>query len=346
MPAIEHTVELLPRLDLADYKLRSAPEGYETAGVYIGVIVTSATGKRYQGCRAYHDIQPGKSKVYMFNRLDTGSLKEHAPVLWADILPPGTQEDILDGFDGDDLLSYSTPASRYEIKRDGWEWSDFFGRWDLQVRRVGQPYLITIPRQHDFKSAQIHRSEHGFVEGIIDGEAVRGVAFVMHTYSEAGSEQKFIHLPLMNVMNNGWLLWMVEFEDGDLAVGEARLGKPGTGWQMSYLYKDGQAALTALPEIALTHSAGGPVEGFRIASPEVTVQASTDACSIWPHCTFGVIDSISDPRRIRDSWSNAEWNPENYKDLLAGLMNGTISKQDISRAKIVGQRILIPGILE
>jgi hypothetical protein len=344
---IEHSVELSPTaLPLENYVLTRAPQGYQTAGVYIGAIVTSASGKRYQGCRAYHDIEDGKSKLYMFNRLDTGSLMGHAPVFGADLLAPGTQEPISVKAEGPERLVYTTPASRYEVRADGWEWSDFFGAWNLSVRRVGRPYEIRVPRQLDFKSGQIHRSEHGFVEGEIDGEAVRGVAFVMHAWSEAGSGQKFIHLPLMNVMNNGWLLWMVEFEDGGLAVGEARRGKPGTGWRMSYLCREGKAELTELPQIELGHSEGGPVDRFSIAFEGMRVEGTTDVCSIWPHCTFGSVDRITDPRRIRNSWANVEWNPENYKDLLAGLMNGTISKEAMSGAKIVGERILVPGILE
>lgn len=344
--AVNYDLDMLAApLGLGAYDIEGAPDGFETAGVFIGAIVTSASGKRYQGCRGFNDMDDGRSKIYPYNRLDTGSLKEHAPVLWAEILAPGSSEPF-EGSRDENSYTYTTPTARFSVGVDGWEWSDFNGKWDLKVRRIGNPYMITIPKQLDFNSAQLHRGELGFVEGFVDGEPVKGITFLMYTFGEKGTGYKLVHLPLINKMNHGWFIWGVEYEDGEIVMGEGRRGKPGTGWQMSYLYKDGQSKLTKFPKVEMTHAPNGPVNGFTIEMEELTVKATTDACSVWPHVVFGDIDSTSDPRPIKSSWSNLEWYPKNYKELIERLMNRTITKEAMSTATIVDERILIPGLLE
>lgn len=331
-------------LGLDAFAVETAPKGFDPAGIYIGAIVTSDSGKRYQGCRGYNDLVVGESKVYPFNRLDLGSLNEHAPVLWPEIIPAGASEPITAETTGSEH-SYSTATSRFTVRDGSWEWLDYDGGWDLRVRRIGDPYRIEIPRQLDFATGQLHRGELGYAEGTIDGETVRGITFLMYTFVDAGSGVKFIESPLVSVMNNGWFIWMAEMEDGALIAGEGRKGKPGTGWSMSFLVKDGVSQLTRFPEVSLKHAPNGPVERFTVDLDEIKVVANTDACSIWPHVVFGTLESTSDPRKIRRSWSNLEWYPANYKELVAGLRSRAITKEAMREARVENERIIIPGFL-
>lgn len=343
---VAYEIEKLPApLPLTDYDIDAAPTGFESAGVFIGAIISSESGKRYQGCRGFNDLKDGESKIYPFNELNLGSLKEHAPVLWPEVLPAGTSEPFSTEKTETGFV-YTTASARFEVGVDGWSWSDFGGKWDLKVRRIGQPYMFTIPKQLDFNSAQLHRGELGFVDGIVEGERVKGITFLMYCFGEKGTGYKLLHLPLINKMNNGWFIWGVEFEDGEIVVGEGRRGKPGTGWQMSYLYKDGQSKLTQYPKVELTHAPNGPVASFTIETDDIDIEARSLACSIWPHVVFGDITSTSDGRKIVNSWSNLEWYPKNYKELMAGLVAKSISKEAMSTATIVDERILIPGLLD
>lgn len=342
MPRFDFDIRLIERRPFDEYRRGWAPDGYVTGGVYIGVMVSSDSGKRFQGCRAYDDITDGLSKLYLFNRLDGGSLHDHAPVLWREILPPGTQEPIsVEERPDEEILS--TGSSRFSSRPGGWTWTDFHDRWDLSVSRVGRAYRIDVPRQFDFASSQIHVVEHGVVSGTVDGEPVNGVSFLMHTFAEKGSDCKFIHLPLMNGMNNGWLFWMVEYEDGDIALGEARIGQPGTGWEMSYLYRNGEDMLTTTPIISYRHSPSGPVDRCHVEVEGFSLSCDLDVCAVWPHLTFGEVVSTSDPRSIRRSWANVEWNPSNYREVLAGLMAGKITKEQMRASTIVDGRLDIPG---
>lgn len=343
MPKFDFDIRLLEPRPFDEFRRGWAPPGHVSAGLYIGVILTSDSGRRYQGCRAYDDINDGYSKLYLFNRLDGGSLDEHAPVLWKEVIAPGTQE-TLQVERGLELEILSTESSRFASRPQDWDWSDFYGRWKLNVRRLGRTYRISVPKQLDFASSQLHFVEHGVVSGVVDGEPVTGIAFLQQTFADEGSGCKFIHLPLMNGMNNAWIFWGVEYEDGDVAFGEARVGQPGSGWEMSYLYRNGHDLMTTRPTITYSHASGGPVSHCRVEMDDFTLTCALDVAAVWPHLTFGEVDSTSDPRPIRRSWANVEWNPSNNREILAGLMSGAITKEQMRSASIVDGRLEIPGL--
>jgi len=331
-------------LPLDDYAVDAAPAGCESAGVFIGAMLTSDSGRRYQGCRGYDVMTPGRSTLYPFNRLDLGSLASHAPLWRPGVHKPGASEAYATSQDGHAHVQ-TTPTSVFRAEADRWTWRDFDGGWDLTVRRLGRPYTIVIPRQGDFASGQKHRCELGFAQGTVDGEPVAGLTYLMHAARDAGSGVNFVDLPLMKRINAAWYVWMVELEDGTILAGEGRDGRPGTGWRMSYLVEDGAPRLAAEPKINLAHAPNGPVQAFELDLDGLTLSARADACSVWPHVVYGDVAALGDGRRIRRSWSNLEWYPDNYDAVVAGLLSRRITAQMMLGATVEG-RVLIPGVLE
>lgn len=343
----EFEVGLWPHaLTLEEYRPTFVPRPeLRSTGVFASAYLTNDAGQRYHGQRAFDDVEIGKSHVYSFCSVVDGDVTKRPPELYE--APRAEQREPYSFEELESSLVWTTEACRLEVSEGAWHWSDAGGRWDLEVESVADvPYYFWVPVQEGFRVCQYHRGEMGRARGTVNGEPVRGFTYLDYSYGPRDIDFQFFELPLIRKMNKAWMVWYADFADGGFTTGAARKGRDGVNWSMAYVVHDGKAKVLTPTTTDLTYAANGVIRHARLDTGEEVLEFEQDAATMYPLHTVGRVASCSLRGEITDSWTNMEWMADNSEEMLQAWAEGRVTREASAAMRIVGERMVIPGITE
>jgi hypothetical protein len=216
---------------------------------------------------------------------------------------------------GDESVIYAGETFRYEMDTEGYTWQEAGGRVDLRVRRLGQAFSLYVPRQRLFDYPIIMRDHLGKVEGTIDGEAVAGVFHDTHMYSQP--DKTFNEIAFVTRLENYWMDWLVEYDDGTLEGGFAMRGHPITDYTVAHHYVDGRSHARSDATLEIDRNSAGTMHHVRLAyGANFELHADQLGSFDWPLHTYGTVTSIANrDKRIVNSWNYTENWPLNWEQV-------------------------------
>ena len=214
---------------------------------------------------------------------------------------------------GDGSVIYAGETFRYEADADGYRWQEADGRIDLRVRRLGQAFSLYAPRQRLFDYPIIMRDHLGKIEGTIDGEAVEGIFHDTHMYSQP--DRTFKEIEFVTRLENYWMDWLVEYDDGSLEGGFAMRGHPVTDYTIAHHYVDGRSHARSDATLEITRNAAGTMQHVRLAyGRDFELRAEQLGSFDWPLHTYGAVRSLSNrDKKVVKSWNYTENWPLNWE---------------------------------
>jgi hypothetical protein len=226
--------------ELEHYRRGWVPRnGLGLAGIWIGAVVSDASGQSYWGVRGCDDFLTGMTHVVSpvcgFRSLPTG-LDGEASHLF-------TEYSTLDWFEpmqyleSGEAIQLTFPSGRIERDGDGFHWHDASNRWELHGRTVSDIVLTHVPVQQGIEDDVYYRHELMHVTGSIDGTEVSGYGHQDFAYGPPG--KVYTELPIARHLQGMWVSWLHEFADGELGGGSFWQGKEHVPFGPGYQLKDG-----------------------------------------------------------------------------------------------------------
>ena len=209
-----------------------------------------------------------------------------------------------------DAIVYGGPSFEIQMRVDGYEWRDAGGRIQLSAQRLGDACSVWIPPQPGFEHGFLDRSHLCKVSGSIDGEPVEGMFMDDHVYSRPGAT---LHESrLTSTVENFWMQWLVEYEDGSLEGGSAWRGQPGSEFSHAHHYVDGRSRARRDGRIEVSRNGNGSMQTMRLSFPgDVEFEFEQLGSYDWPFHTYGRIASSSRSLKVVKSWHYVENWPTN-----------------------------------
>ena len=327
-----------PTLDF--YRQGYSPrEDYTITGLWVAVIVTGASGKRYTGERGFGEIAEGIAHTYKLMELNEQNLDDFSPELYPEL--PNEQMEPYQYSESADAVHRVGENVRLDSRVGSYDWYDAKGRWEIHVELVGQACTFWVPEQEGIPVPIQHRSQIGKAMGQINGDPVEGWGYIDANYSHPGV--LYFNLPLIRKLEKQWSMWLVEYTDGEIDAGFAWKGRGDTGFSAGHLIRNGVS--TAVPDARTftTYNERGVVTKSRIELGGEVVELEQDTCAIWPIHTFGRVVSTSRGKEIAKSWNYTEWMPDNMEELIDRyVLTGQRPSREAQRqAKIENERMVL-----
>ena len=209
-----------------------------------------------------------------------------------------------------DAIVYSGPSFEIEMRPDGYKWQDAQGRVQLSAERIGDACTVWIPPQPSLEPGFLDRSHMCKLTGTIDGERIEGMFMDDHVYSKPGVN---LHESrLTSTVENYWMQWLVEYEDGTLEGGSAWRGQPGSNFTHAHHFVRGRSHARRDGRIEVSRNANGSMSTLRLTFPgEVSFEFEQVGSYDWPIHTYGRVASSTRSARIVKSWHYVENWPTN-----------------------------------
>ena len=224
-----------PTLD--HYRREWAPRpGLGLAGMWLGAVVSDASGVDYWGVRGADDFLVGMSHVVSpicgFRRLEKG-LDANPPHLYPEYSTIDWYEP-LQYVDSGERLQLTYGSGRFERDAGGAHWYDAGGRWEMHGRTISDVALIHVPAQEGIDKEVYYRHELMLATGTINGVEVSGYAHQDFAYGPPGN--LYAELPIARQLQGMWVSWLHEYRDGELGGGCFWQGRDdlefGPGYQL------------------------------------------------------------------------------------------------------------------
>jgi hypothetical protein len=203
-----------------------------------------------------------------------------------------------------DRVVYGGPTFEFVIREDAYEWRDGSGRVQITAERLGQACAVWAPPQPGIENGFLDRSHLCWATGTIDGERVEGLFAEDHVYSAPGLTLR--ESGLVKTLENFWMQWLIEFEDGSIESGTAWRGQPGTGFAHAHHYADGRSRARRDGRIEIIRNGNGSIERALLTFPEVSFEFEQVGSYDWPFHTYGRVASCSREAQVVKSWHYIE----------------------------------------
>ncbi len=146
------------------------------AGMWIGAVVSDASGQQYWGLRGTDDFLAGMTHVVSpitgFKKLVT-SFEGDPPHLFDEYSTIDWFEP-LEYQDSGDKTTLGFYSGRIERDSNGFHWYDASGRWEMHGRPVSDIFTVGVPSQDGIEHQAWYRHELLVADGIVDGVEVSG----------------------------------------------------------------------------------------------------------------------------------------------------------------------------
>ena len=294
---------------LESYRLCHAPR-HDLAPVFICpfVVLSNERGELFNAMRGIQGRDKG-SAINMGTYRLNGELDDQCPLYipWSDA-PVSEPYSIVEDRDA---VSYVGGSFRLDWGVDTYGWEDGGGRLKLQAKRLGQVATFWVPEHPGYEYPQMLRSHLGKAEGTLDGEPVEGLFMLDYIYSHPGA--MWTEMGMLTKLHYLWLNWLVEYEDGSLEGGYAWNGRPGNGFAAAHHFADGVSTARSDAVITPHRTARGSIERVELKlGDDLTLELAQRGSCDWPLHTCGVVDTISNEKRIAKSWNYTEFFPLNW----------------------------------
>lgn len=209
-------------------------------------------------------------------------------------------------------IVYGGPSFEIEMSVDGYRLRDAGTRIDLTAKRLGSVCSVWVPPQAGVENGFLDRSHLCTVTGTIDGDPVEGMFMDDHVYSKPGVTLR--ESGLVSTVENYWMQWWVEYDDGTTEGGCAWRGQPGSGFTHAHHYVDGKSRARRDGVIDIARNENGSIEHVTLSlGSEVTFEFEQIGSYDWPLHTYGRVSSCSRDRKIVKGWHWVENWPTNMK---------------------------------
>ncbi|OBI98786.1 hypothetical protein A5660_04130 [Mycobacterium alsense] len=227
-----------PSLD--HYRRGWAPrDGVGLAGIWLGAVVSDASGQDYWGLRGTDDFLVGMTHVVSpicgFRALRKG-LDPDSPHLFDEYSSIDWFEP-MEYVDGGDRLQTIYSSGRIERDADGFHWYDAGDRWQIHGRPVSDVVVTHVPAQDGVDHEVYYRHELMHATGVVAGVEVSGYAHQDFAYGPPG--MAYTELPIARHLQGMWVSWLHEYGDGILGGGSFWQGRDGVAFGPGYRIKDG-----------------------------------------------------------------------------------------------------------
>ena len=213
--------------------------GVGSAGIWLGAIVSDASGQTYWGLRGLDDFVVGMTHVVSpicgFRSLpkqldaDAGHLfDEYASIDWFEPVQY---------IDNGDAMQLLYPSGRIERDANGFHWHDASGRWEVHGKTVSDIVITHVPQQDGIDDEVYYRHELMYVTGKVNGIEVSGYGHQDFAYGPPG--KAYVELPIARHLQGMWVSWLDDYGDGTLGGGSFWQGKDGLAFGPGYQLKDG-----------------------------------------------------------------------------------------------------------
>jgi hypothetical protein len=238
---------------------------------------------------------------------------------------------------GEDSIVYEGETFRYELDCQGYRWQDAHGRIDVRAERLGQSFNLYVPKQDLFEYPIILRDHLAKMTGTIDGEPVEGVFHDSHIYSRP--DKTFHEINFTSKLENYWMDWLVEYDDGSLEGGFAMRGQPITDYTIAHHYVDGKSQARSDATIEVTRNERGTMQHVRLTQGKnFDLHLEQHGSFDWPLHTYGTVASIANrDKKIVKSWNYTENWPQNW---------GQVENYQLAHAELFGRYPSLRAILE
>jgi hypothetical protein len=213
--------------------------GVGLAGIWLGAIVSDASGQTYWGLRGLDDFVAGMTHVVspvcgfrsLPKRLDAEAshlFDEYASIDWFE---PYEQTDSAESMQ----IIYS--SGRIERDTNGFHWHDASDRWEIHGTTVSDIVFTHVPKQDGVEDEVFYRHELMYVTGKVNGVEVSGYGHQDFAYGPDG--KAYTELPIARRLQGMWVSWVDDYGDGKVGGGSFWQGKDGLKFGPGYQIKDG-----------------------------------------------------------------------------------------------------------
>jgi hypothetical protein len=238
---------------------------------------------------------------------------------------------------GENSIVYEGETFRYELDTVGYHWRDANGRIDLRAERLGQAFSLYVPKQDLFEYPIILRDHLAKISGTIDGEPVEGIFHDSHMYSQP--DKSFQEIQFTSLLEEYWMDWLVEYDDGSLEGGFAMRGKPATDYTIAHHFVDGRSQARSDARLEISRNDNGTMEHVKLTQGKTfELHCDQHGSFDWPLHTYGTVTSIANrDKKIVKSWNYTENWPRNW---------GLIENYQLAHAELFGRYPSLREILE
>jgi hypothetical protein len=280
--------------------------GVGLAGMWIGAVVSDASGEDYWGVRGADDFLVGMTHVVSpicgFRKLER-SLDPNPPHLFAEYSSIDWYEP-LQYVDSGERVQLTFGSGRIERDADGCHWYDASGRWQMHGRTVTDVFVVHVPAQQGVDQQVYYRHELMTAHGTIDGVDVSGFMHQDYAYGPRG--KVYAELPIALALQGMWVSWMHEYSDGEVGGGCFWQGRDGLDFGPGYQLKDG--ATTAHNNFVAkpTFNDGGRMVALDTSVGDDTYSFAFDTSGSFVHFFGRLVESSSGKQPSR-SWCWVEY---------------------------------------
>ncbi len=320
----------------------SPREDYALAGMWVGAVLSGASGRWYHGMRGFDELAADRAHTYMFMELHPGDLHQLPANLYKEL--PVDQVERYEYRETEQKLTFAGKHVDVDVYDEGFRWSDAGGRFRLDVEHLGAACVFWVPEQEGIDHPIQHRSQIGRAVGEIDGDPVEGFTFLDWSYSHAGL--RYFDLPLICKLEKQWSMWFVEYSDGELDAGFVWKGRGDTGFRASHLIINGESQAIAQGVTDTTYDERGTVLRTHLEVGDQVIELEQTSCADWPAHTFGPVKSTSRSvggKTIAKSWNYCEWMPDNTEALFSRYFAGELVVTNWTRGAIVNESLVFRG---
>ncbi|MCV7354181.1 hypothetical protein [Mycolicibacterium fluoranthenivorans] len=230
---------------LSHYRREWTPKGdVGLSGLWVGAVVSDASGRQYWGLRGADDFVRGMTHVVSpicgfrllardFNTPADHLFSEYSTIDWFEPLTYLASAEQVQTF---------YPSGRIERDDEGFHWFDASGRWEIHGNTVSAVVLTHVPTQDELADNDVYyRHELMHVTGSIDGVDVSGYAHQDFAYGPDGLI--YTELPIARNLQGMWMSWLHEYDDGTVGGGSFWQGRSGLDFGPGYQLRDGRTTV-------------------------------------------------------------------------------------------------------
>ena len=213
--------------------------GVGLAGIWLGAVVSDASGQDYWGLRGTDDFVIGMTHVVSpvcgFRALQKG-LDPDSPHLFDEY----SSIDWFEPFeysDSGDRVQMMFTSGHIERGANDFHWSDASRRWKFHGKTVSDVVVTHVPAQDGIEHEVYYRHELMYVTGSVSGVEVSGYAHQDFAYGPPG--MAYTELPIARRLQGMWVSWLHEYSDGEIGGGSFWQGRDGLAFGPGYQLKDG-----------------------------------------------------------------------------------------------------------
>ncbi|MEA2597170.1 MAG: hypothetical protein QOF01_3639 [Thermomicrobiales bacterium] len=236
-----------------------------------------------------------------------------------------------------DSVIYAGDTFRFEVDTHEFHWTDANGRIDVHATRLGQMHELYVPTQEGFPGPIVWQDHMAKMTGTIDGDPVEGIFHDSHIYGRP--EFTFHDMAFTTRLENYWLDWLVEYDDGTLEGGWAMQGHREAPYTVAHHVVDGVSTTRSDARMSISRNEQGNMQQATLRhGRDLEIVLDQHGSFDRPIHTYGTVSSISHPdKTVAKSWNYTENWPRNW---------GAVERYQMASADLYGRFPSLKGILE